>query len=158
DFARAALVEFGPHAQRAFAAAHRNLHGQPFPPCGNVGIVDSRIKAAVEPAPVGEREVADVAAQIERRRQLRRRNATEAEAVVAEAILQPKLDPFQDKLRAIGKFVTPHYGGIVYENAWLPEEPLSEWLVIAAQPRLECRSRDMQDARRVATNDKLRPV
>ena len=35
---------------------------------------------------------------------------------------------------------------------------MSEWLVIAAEPRLECRSRDMQDARRVATNDKLRPV
>ena len=77
---------------------HRELH--PGAPRGDIGVVELREQLAVPLREIGDGPAVEIAAHVERRRELLGRHRAQAEAMVPAGILQTKVDVLQARARA----------------------------------------------------------
>ncbi len=124
DLARLAARELEPDAHRPLAARDRRRQRKPFAPRGDVGVVEPYIQAALRVLPRPRHGAADLAAQIERRGQLRRRRPFETETMVAELAFQPELDAIQHELRRVAQIVVPGDECVANHDLALAQDPV----------------------------------
>ena len=119
-------AEREPGAQRAGAAREMDGEREPRAPRRDVHVVELQEQLAVPVVERLERFARDIAAQVERRRQVAGRRRAHPEPVPPAPIEQLKGDVFQLQLRRLALLVVPDDGGIVDLDVALAQQPFGE--------------------------------
>ncbi len=155
---RGAFGEVEPRAKRALAAVDRDRQRNPLPPQRDVGVVQPHVEASARFAPIAQRRVGHVATKIQRRGEVGRRRADQAEAVVTKAVLEAKLHVVQHQLRRLAQFIRPGHQRVGDHDTRLPQQPIGDARVVVLLLGIEFDARHVQTAACVAANRQLRLV
>ncbi len=99
-----------------------------------------------------------ITAQVERRREVGGRRASQSEPVMPEPVLQPELDAVEHELGRVAQVVVPHDERVADHDFALAKNPVGDLQFVVHLRRIELESRDAQDAGAIAPDGKPRPV
>src|SRR5437764_3391326 len=99
--------EVEPDAKRAFSTDDFGRQGQPLAPRRDIGVVEPDIDLAASFLPLLERAPLNIAANVDRRREIRGRRSRNAESMTAEAIFEAELHAVEHELRRVARIVVP---------------------------------------------------
>ena len=116
-----------PHAQRALARSRPAAAAAATRATRDIGVVEADVEAplALRASPCGSTR-GDLAAQVERRRELGGRRADEAEAMLAEALLEPERHVVEHELRRAAQLVVPDDQRVAHDDLALAQQPVGE--------------------------------
>ncbi len=144
DVACHAARKFKPQAQRTLATGELARQRQPFTPCRDVGVVEARVEPPLRLLPVAHGSTPPFAANVDGRRQFRRRRAAQTEPVAAKTVFEAQLDAIQHELRGIAQVVMPGDQRVPNDDLPLAKNPVGKRRVASCIGRVDFDAADMQ--------------
>ncbi len=158
NFEQLLPIHLEPDAQRAGARRDFSRQRKPLPPRRDIGVVEAHEQVAPRILPVLHRSQYEIAAQIERRRELGGRRPSQSEPVVPEPVFHAELDPVEHELRRVAQVVVPHDQRVADHYFALPENPVGERQLVRRLRRIEFESGDAQHAGPIAPDGEARSL